>query len=451
MTILKDIDKSIFNNVNVGIYRNTPGPQGRFLEANEALVKMAGYTDKARFLREVRPADMYLDSQQRKEFSQTLLRKGFVRQKEIILKQKDGSPFYAHVTATAVKDSKGRVRWFDGIIEDVSKVRKEQQRFKLIFEHSPIAIWEEDFSVFVRLTKQLERLGVRDIRKHLARHPDLVKRAFRGIKILDVNKAALVLYGAKSKHELIKNFGKTVALGSVKVLVNEFTALAGGAQSFESEFKSRTLDGRICDVLLRVSVPDSYQKTLSRVIVTIQDITERKRLEHRLKTAAQQDSLTKLLNSRAIAKRLEEELIRAKRYNLDLSCLMLDIDYFKVVNDKFGHQRGDQILKRVAMLIKTSLRRSDIIGRYGGDEFFVILTVTKPENARIAAERIRRLISALIFKFSKSSPAKITASIGVSGYPSPKIKEFRDLITEADKALYLAKASGRDCVILPSA
>lgn len=451
MTIPKDIDRSIFNNVNVGIYRNTPGPQGKFLEANAALVRMAGYTDKAKFLKEVHPSDMYLDPRQRKQFSQALLKKGFVRRREIVLKQKDGSPLYAHVTATAIKDSQGRVRWFDGIVEDVSRIKKDQQRFELIFEHSPIAIWEEDFSVFVRLTKQLERLGVHDIKKYLVRHPDLVKKAFRGIRILDVNKAALTLYGAKSKQELIKNFWKTFTASSIKVLVNEFTALAGGAQFFEAEFKSMTLGGKICDVLLRVSVPDGYQKTLSRVIVTIQDITERKRLEHRLKTAAQQDSLTKLLNSRATAKRLEEELIRARRYNLDLSCLMLDIDYFKVVNDKFGHQRGDQILKRVATLIKTSLRRSDIIGRYGGDEFFIILTVTKPENARIAAERIRRLISDLTFKFSRNSPAKITASVGVSGYPSPKIKEFRDLITEADKALYLAKASGRDCVILPAA
>jgi diguanylate cyclase len=128
--------------------------------------------------------------------------------------------------------------------------------------------------------------------------------------------------------------------------------------------------------------------------------------------------------------------------------MMLDVDYFKTINDRFGHQRGDLILKRVAALIKNGLRRSDIVGRYGGDEFFVILTETKPQNAKVAAERIRQIVSALSFKSSRGVPLKISISVGISGYPSPEIKDYRDLITQADRALYLAKASGRDCVVL---
>ena len=448
LATLKNIDSSILNNINVGIYRNTPGPKGRFIEVNATLVEMFGYTDKEEFLKKVYPSYTYFYPKERKIFSNLLLRKGFVKRKKLILKKKDGSTFYAHVTATVVKDKKGKVKWFDGIIEDVTKIEHQQERFKLIFEHSPVAIWEEDLSIFARLLRKLRNNGVTDIRKYLFQHQEIATKTFRKIKILDINKAAINLYGAKTKRELIYNFGKTFTQGAIKVIIDEFVALSNGERFFEAEFKSKTLDGKMYDVLLRVSVPDGYEKSFSRVIVTIQNITEAKRLERHLKTMAQQDSLTKLLNSRAISKRLEEELIRAKRYHANLSCLMLDVDYFKVVNDKFGHQRGDQILKRVASVIKNSLRRSDIVGRYGGDEFFVILTETESKNAKIAAERIRKLISSLSFKFQKKIPLKITISVGISGYPSKEVKDFRDLIAQSDKALYLAKASGRDCIVL---
>lgn len=444
----RNIDTSIFNNINVGIYRNTPGPMGRFIEVNAALVKMFGYLNKVDFLRKVRPSDTYANPPERKKFSDLLMRKGFVKRQRLVFRKKDGSIVYGQVTATAVKDNTGKIKWFDGIIEDVTTMENQQRRFKLIFEHSPIAIWEEDFSAVAKVIRKLKDNGIKDYRKYLLQHSELVKKTFRKIKIVDVNKAALALYGAKTKRELISNFGRTFTHEAVKILIDEFAALATGERYFEAEFKSRRLDGKLYDVLLRVSVPDGHERSLSRIIVTLENITERKRLEQHLKKVAQQDALTKLLNSRAISKRLEEELIRAKRYNSDLSCMMLDVDYFKVINDKFGHQRGDQILKRVASIIKNALRRSDIVGRYGGDEFFVILTETKPENAKIAAERLRKIVSSLNFKLPHSAPFKIATSSGISGYPSDKIKDFRDLISEADKALYLAKASGRNCVIL---
>lgn len=446
--IIRNIDSAIFNHVNVGIYRNTPGPEGRFIEVTDTLLRMFGYASKKEFLKEVRPVDIYFYPHQRKKFSDLLIRKGFVNYKELLLKRRDGTPIHANVTAAAVKDKKGKVKWFDGVIEDVSKVKGEKERFKLIFEHSPIAIWEEDFSAFAKVLKRLRQQGIKDIRRYLALHKEVVIKTFRKIKILDVNRAALSLYGAKTKKELIANFGKTFAKEAVRTLIDEFVALSEGKKIFQAEFKSKTLSGQPYDVFLKVSVPDGYEKSFSRVIVTLQDISERKRLEQHLKNMAQQDGLTKLLNSRAISKRLEEELIRAKRYNLNLSCLMLDVDYFKVVNDRFGHQKGDQILKRVAFLIKRGLRRTDIIGRYGGDEFFIILTETKPENAGIAAERVRKIISSMTFKSQSRDAIKITVSVGISGYPSDSIKDFKDLIAQADKALYSAKASGRDRIVI---
>ena len=329
-----------------------------------------------------------------------------------------------------------------------TSLSRHQQRFQLIFEHSPIAIWEEDLSVVAQLTKKLHYQKILDVRQYLTEHPDVVKKTFRKIKILDVNRAALDLYGAKNKRELIVNFGKTLTVDAVKVLTNEFASLAEGSKYFESEFKSRHMNGQFYYVILRLSVPAGYEKTLSRVIITLQNITEQKKLEKHLKLIAQQDSLTRFLNSRAIMGRLEEELIRSRRYDIDFSCLMVDIDRFKRINDGLGHQKGDQVLKKIASLIKNSLRRSDIIGRYGGDEFFIILTETKPENAKIAAERIRKIVSSFEFKLQKTKTFKLSISIGISGYPSKDIRDYRDLVAKADKALYQAKASGRNCTVV---
>ena len=107
---------------------------------------------------------------------------------------------------------------------------------------SPIAIWEEDFSSFVSLIRQLEHKGIVDVKKYLTQHPGLIVEAFRKIKIVDVNKAALELYGAKSKDDLMRHFGKAFATGIIKVLIEEFIALAGGEKYFEAEIKSKTLE-----------------------------------------------------------------------------------------------------------------------------------------------------------------------------------------------------------------
>ena len=330
----------------------------------------------------------------------------------------------------------------------ITDFERQKERFRRIFEYTPIAIWEEDFSAFARLLKKLRAQGTTNFRKYFSEHTDVVRQTFRKVKVIDVNKTALALYGAKTKHELIASLGRTFTKDAARILVDEFSALAEGKNYFEAQFKTRTLQGKLYDVLLKVSVPRDYEKTFSSVYVTIQDIREQKSLERHLKRVAQQDSLTGVLNSRAILNRLEEELIRSRRYHSDLSCFMLDIDHFKTVNDRFGHQRGDQILKKVARIIKDGLRRTDIVGRYGGDEFLVILTETKPQNAKVAAERLRGLVNSFNFSSSRQAPFKITISIGISGFPSEQVKHFKDLVSRADKALYQAKTLGRDRIVL---
>ena len=322
----------------------------------------------------------------------------------------------------------------------------DQEKFKVIFENSPVAIWEEDLSCFQELSQQLKAEGVQNARKYLQQHARVAIRAFRKIKVTDVNKAGLELYGASSKTELLSRFGTTLTSDDLKVLIDEFIELTSGEKIFEAQFKTRGSDGKRYYLWLRVAVPNDFEENLSKVIVTLQDITEHKKRETYLKRIAQEDSLTGLLNHRAISSRFEEEFNRSKRYNTPMACAMVDLDYFKPINDNFGHQIGDKMLKQVALALKKLLRTTDLIGRYGGDEFFVILTATEKTGGLIAAERIRETIFNKQFKLSEKTTIRNTLSIGVSSYPANETKTPREFIQLADKALYQAKADGRNCV-----
>jgi len=323
---------------------------------------------------------------------------------------------------------------------------EDHARFKLIFENSPIAIWEEDVSCFVKLLEQLNKQQIVSYRKYLLQHPRVAARAFSEVKVLDVNKAALRLYGAKTKKELSQRFGKTFTKDDIRVFVDEFISLTDGEKIFEREFKTKGEDGKRYDLWLRVAALNDDEEELSRIIVTIEDITKRKKKENYLKRVAREDSLTGLLNHKAISNRLEEEFNRCRRYNEPISCLMVDIDYFKPINDNFGHQIGDKMLKQVALFLKKLLRTTDLIGRYGGDEFLVILNGTEQEGAQVAAERIRESVFGKKFKLTPKVVISNTLSIGVTSYPANKAKTTKDFVLLADKALYQAKADGRNCV-----
>lgn len=158
------------------------------------------------------------------------------------------------------------------------------------------------------------------------------------------------------------------------------------------------------------------------------------------------DELTKLYNRRFLDKELNKELNRAMRYNRNLSCIMVDIDHFKLVNDNYGHPFGDFILMKMAMIFKSILRESDKIFRYGGEEFFIILHETSCSHGCKLAERIRLGVKEYNFYY-KNSPLCLTISLGISFFPGDDIKCSLDMIKIADERLYMAKKLGRDRVI----
>jgi diguanylate cyclase (GGDEF)-like protein len=152
------------------------------------------------------------------------------------------------------------------------------------------------------------------------------------------------------------------------------------------------------------------------------------------------DSLTSLLNRHGLAERLGTELRRAQRYGQPLSILLTDLDHLKEINDRHGHDAGDDALRRIGAAIHSGCRITDIAGRWGGDEFLVLAPSTSPDDARLLGERIRRSVTAL------GGAIPLTVSIGLASTDSPHRISPDDLLRRADAALYAAKRRGRNQV-----
>jgi diguanylate cyclase (GGDEF)-like protein len=177
------------------------------------------------------------------------------------------------------------------------------------------------------------------------------------------------------------------------------------------------------------------------VYTNVTDLVEQ---AERLRELATIDGMTGLLNRRHFVSLAEIEWSRHRRYGRPLSLLMLDIDRFKSINDRFGHDTGDHVIIQIAEMCRLEKRQSDVIARFGGEEFLLLLPETEKPQARQVAERLRRTVQSCNLS-TTSKIIKATVSIGVAEATSSMNTIFH-LIKGADDALYTAKNSGRNCV-----
>jgi diguanylate cyclase (GGDEF)-like protein len=216
------------------------------------------------------------------------------------------------------------------------------------------------------------------------------------------------------------------------------------------------LDSRVTG--LRIGADDFLAKPFAdaEILARAGAMLRIKSLQDQLRTAKEQleklsatDGLTGLYNHRHFEERLNEEFRRAQRYSDPVSLVMLDLDHFKSVNDRYGHPFGDRVLRTTAELLRSSLRDPDICARYGGEEFAVILPKTHLQGALAVAERIVRAMRQKVYVVAEGeAELRVTASVGIAFFPSKDVTSSDLLVRFADEALYRAKREGRDKVCL---
>ncbi len=208
----------------------------------------------------------------------------------------------------------------------------------------------------------------------------------------------------------------------------------------------------INDVTIRAMSYDYIQKPINKdiLVVRIKSLLKIKEYHDKINEVSTTDELTGLHNRKYLQERLDAEISRARRYKTPLSCLLFDIDFFKVVNDMYGYEWGDVLLRNLSDKLKNMIRKEDVLTRYGDEEFIVILPNTSEDNAFLFAERFRRDIEKMEFiPAGEEERHPITVSGGISTYPCLKNVEedANTVIRYAEHALYNAKKRGKNKIV----
>ncbi|OBV37018.1 CHASE domain-containing protein [Janthinobacterium psychrotolerans] len=324
-------------------------------------------------------------------------------------------------------------------------LRAGEARFRSLYDHAPVALWEQDWSA---VRAALDLLDQPDLPAYFQRRPDELKRLAGLVRILDANGAALAQVRAnlddqrRGRLGLAQNFDDAALPAFGAALL----ALAGGAHVYECESSFQRLDGAARQNELSLLVMPGHADSLNFVMVSSLDITERKRMNAELLQLATTDFLTGLPNRRQFMTALANEHARLQRELASVATvLMLDIDHFKRVNDEHGHAVGDVVLRHLGALMCQALRKVDVSGRMGGEEFAILLPGTGMASAAVFAERLRARVADSSVGIDGGALLSVTVSIGMAAM-SGTDAGCDAVLARADEALYRAKRSGRNRV-----
>lgn len=290
---------------------------------------------------------------------------------------------------------------------------------------------------FARVVSTFEDPNLRDIRIDIRKYPE-IRRALASrepVVVADVHTDPLM--------ETVRDIIRPLGIRSIIVIPIVFHEEVIGTLFLRTSRARTSFDEneiRLCQAVANVSANALYNAFLFEKVGD-----EKTRLERLAIT----DYLTGVYNIRYFYHRLAEEYSRSERYGVPLSCLMLDIDHFKEINDRYGHKTGDIVLREFAQLLRRHTRRSDVLARYGGEEFIMLLAQTGVEGALTKAEAVRAFVGRHRFRGLKGRQG-VTVSIGVATHLDGAVSSRDELIAYADNALYTAKTGGRNRVVVYS-
>ena len=399
--------------------------QPRILWANAAFSALTGYS-----LEEVigrKPAELVSSGKQDaafyKQMWQTILA-GQVWHGELINKRKDGSLYDEELTITPVRlaaaesaSHNAAISHFIAVKQDISErkaversLRASEAHFRLFYEHAPVAYQSLDASGH----------------------------------ILEVNTEWVRQLGYPREQVIGRFIGDFLAPGQEALLKERFADFLRDGAIRKTEYDFLHRDGSTVTVAVDGLVDRDEQGNFKRTQCVLHNITARKKVELELRHIAATDALTGLANRRHFLEQMQLALARHQRHAIPTALLMLDLDWFKQVNDRYGHAVGDEVLQHFAHITEAGLRRIDLLGRLGGEEFAILLPDTEADGAFEFAERLREL-AAQNPAHTQAGDISVTVSIGVTPF-TPHDMNTDVILARADLALYRAKANGRNRV-----
>jgi len=269
--------------------------------------------------------------------------------------------------------------------------------------------------------------------------PWYVARVVTGVLIF-VFQSLTVVVAVLQKRKENPGIGQYFLVTGFLVLIAMLLLQGLGVMLYRDEIKSVSSSHWVTSLVFLVSALCTVVVSLGLILMA------KERADERNRNLAMRDELTGLVNRRALLESLEQQLALARRHGQALALLMIDVDYFKHVNDTHGHLSGDRVLKAMTRAIVTRTRAQDLPGRLGGEEFLVILPNTGLQGAAQLAEVLRQDIETSEFQSIAGKPITITISLGLCERGQLKEASCDDLISAADQALYLAKKKGRNRV-----
>ena len=316
-------------------------------------------------------------------------------------------------------------------IENVSERKAAERRLSDLFEASPISLWEEDYSAVKAYFDELRAEGVTDLWDYLDSHPQAIAHCMRLIKVLNVNKKTLSLFGAKSKEHLISNLDRVFRDEMGTHFSKELVDLWNGKLVYEREGLNYSLNGDAINIHLDFRIMPGFENSFGWALVAIQDISARKKAEEYLRYLGTHDVMTGLFN-RAY---FEETLLRLEKKRLEpISIILLDLDRLKVTNDTQGHQAGDALIRRAAEVLKAFVDKDQTAARIGGDEFIIILPGV---DEQVTADKVIHLQELVDFNNKFYREPELSISVGAcTSQPGISLEK---IISMADEAMYKNK------------
>ena len=323
-------------------------------------------------------------------------------------------------------------------IEDVTpreaarrQLDSSQNYARSLFEHSPVSLWVEDFSTIRMLLDEVREQGIVDFRVFTDVHPEFVERCMQEIRVIDVNRQTLDMFGAPDKPTLLRRVDEIFRGEMHRHFTEQLIALWNGQLFHQREVVNYTLAGDKLHVHMQFSVLSGHEHDWSQVQVALIDITARKKAEAYLEYLGKHDVLTKLKNRAFYV----DELNRLERKQpYPVTVIVTDLNNLKTINDELGHAAGDSLLRRVGEVLAEAIEAPGHAARVGGDEFAILLPNTDEHAGALIVERLQKLI-----ELNNQYYSGVTLSLAMGSATSTPGERLESVVHRADASMYADK------------